>query len=110
MRECDMTASRSDPASAPLAAFGEPLPEMTGPYRARNPRLVAMFRTLDLFGHILPKWRRALPTDRPLRVLVANWGHIGDVITVLPLLKFIEHHPNVRRAWHLDRKLVAQCP
>ena len=95
MRECDMTASRSDPASAPLPAFGDPLPEMTGPYRARNPRLVAMFRTLDLFGHILPKWRRALPTDRPLRVLVANWGHLGDVITVLPLLKFIEQHPNV---------------
>jgi ADP-heptose:LPS heptosyltransferase len=95
MREGDITAPRTDPTSVPLPVFGDQLPEMTGPYRARNRRLVAVLRALDLLGHVLPKWRRALPRDRPLRVLVANWGHLGDVITVLPLLKFIEQHPNV---------------
>jgi glycosyltransferase involved in cell wall biosynthesis/ADP-heptose:LPS heptosyltransferase len=78
------------------ASFGKKLREMTGPYRARNPLLVGTLYTADAIAKCLPKRRQETKGDRPLRVLVANWGHLGDVVTVLPLLKFLERHPRVQ--------------
>ena len=69
---------------------------MTGPYNARNPLLVGALYTADALACLLPKRHRMIEEDRPLRVLVANWGHLGDVVTILPLLKFLEHHPQVQ--------------
>jgi ADP-heptose:LPS heptosyltransferase len=77
-----------------LPVFGKPLPEMTGSYRARNWRIVALLRALDCVGRLFPQRRKPLP-DRPLKVLVANWGHLGDVVTLLPLLKYLENDPRV---------------
>ena len=68
---------------------------MTGPYRARNPLLIAALHTIDAFAMLLPKWQKEVAEAGPLRVLVANWGHLGDVVTILPLLKFLEEHPRV---------------
>ena len=35
--------------------------------------------------------------DRPLRALVANWGHLGDVVTILPLLEFLRNDPQIAK-------------
>ena len=70
---------------------------VTGPSRARNPLLVASLYTADAFARLLSK-----PPERirdiivPYEILVANWGHLGDVVTILPLLKFLEDHPRVQ--------------
>jgi ADP-heptose:LPS heptosyltransferase/glycosyltransferase involved in cell wall biosynthesis len=86
----------ADHNSASSASFGTKLREMTGPYRARNPLLVGTLYTADVLARLLPKRKQEIAEDRPLRVLVANWGHLGDVVTILPLLKFLEHHPRVQ--------------
>jgi ADP-heptose:LPS heptosyltransferase/glycosyltransferase involved in cell wall biosynthesis len=69
--------------------------EMTGPYRASNLFLVAFLRAADAIGRFLPRRQKDIPENRPLRVLIANWAHLGDVVTILPLLKFLESHPRV---------------
>jgi ADP-heptose:LPS heptosyltransferase/glycosyltransferase involved in cell wall biosynthesis len=79
------------------ASYGKKRREMTGPYRARNPLLVGPLYTLDALACLLPKRRKEIKEDRPLRVLVADWGHLGDVVTILPLLKFLESHPRVEK-------------
>ena len=82
-----------DPESKP--SFDTKLREMTGPYNARNPLLVGALYAMDVVASLLPKRQQEIGEDRPLRVLVANWGHLGDVLTILPLLKYLEHHPQV---------------
>lgn len=58
---------------------------LTRGYLARNPALVAGMMTADAFGALLPK--RAKPIRAAgRRVLVSNLGHIGDVLTLTPLL------------------------
>ncbi|MDR3424006.1 MAG: glycosyltransferase family 9 protein [Alphaproteobacteria bacterium] len=82
--------------ASPLPVFGEKLREMTGPYRARNPRLVALLRLSDALGRILRKRAGATASpERPMKILLANWGHLGDVVAILPLLNFIEQNPAV---------------
>jgi ADP-heptose:LPS heptosyltransferase len=78
-----------------LAAYAEPLREMTGPYRARSGPLVAALRLLDAAGRAAPRRAATPPTDRPLRVLVANGGHLGDIVSLLPLLRRLDRHPRV---------------
>jgi ADP-heptose:LPS heptosyltransferase/glycosyltransferase involved in cell wall biosynthesis len=87
------TVARRDLDSS--ASFGTKRREMTGPYRARNRVFVATLHTVDALASLLPKRTGEFSDDRPLRVLVANWGHLGDVVTILPLLKFLELHPRV---------------
>ena len=78
------------------ASFGKKLREMTGPFNARNPFLVGPLYLADALAGLLPKRRKKIEEDRPLRVLVANWGHLGDVVNILPLLKFLEQNPRVQ--------------
>jgi ADP-heptose:LPS heptosyltransferase len=82
--------------AASSACFGKKRREMIGPYRARNPLLVGALYTADTLASLLPKRKMKIETDYPLRILVANWGHLGDVVAILPLLKFLERHPRVR--------------
>ena len=77
-------------------SFGSKLREMTGPYRARNPLLVGALFAADAIASLFPKRAREVETDRKLQILVANWGHLGDVVTILPLLKFLERHSRVQ--------------
>ena len=77
-------------------SFGRKLREMTGPYRARHPLLVSALYATDALCRLLPRRQQEISQDRPLRVLVVNWGHFGDVVTILPLLKFLQQHPRVR--------------
>jgi ADP-heptose:LPS heptosyltransferase/glycosyltransferase involved in cell wall biosynthesis len=78
------------------SSFGKRRREMTGPYRARHPLMVGALYTADALASLLPRRQEVITEDRPLRVLVANWGHLGDVVAVLPLLKFLELHPQVQ--------------
>lgn len=97
------SASTDTPSRRPAADhkadanvyFGRKRREMTGPYRARNPLLVAVLYAIDALAVLLPKRPQGVVKAGPLRVLVANWGHLGDVLTILPLLKFLEEHPRV---------------
>ena len=84
-----------DIPNATLPRYGEQLREMTGRYRARNPALVAVLRLLDILGLLHPRREGSLPSDRPLRVLIANWAHLGDVVAMLPLLHFLANHPRI---------------
>lgn len=88
-------ASETHQDGEPPESFATKRREMTGPYRARNPVLVGALFALDVFARVLPKRHKKIAKDRPLRVLVTNWGHMGDVVTILPLLKFLECHPRV---------------
>jgi ADP-heptose:LPS heptosyltransferase len=78
------------------ASFATKLREMTGPYRAKNPLLVAGLYAADAISRLLPKRQQGGDRNGPLRLVVANWGHLGDVVTILPLLKFLERHPRVQ--------------
>jgi ADP-heptose:LPS heptosyltransferase len=79
-----------------IVSFGKKLREMTGPYRARNAFLVGTLCAIDGIARLFPKRKQEIEKDRPLRILVANWGHLGDVLTILPLLKFLQSHPRVQ--------------
>lgn len=68
---------------------------MTGKYRARNPALIAALTFLDMLGTLHPRRQSPLPTDRPIRLLIANWAHLGDVVAMLPLLEFLANHPRI---------------
>ena len=104
---------RSGIAAKPLS-YGKPLREMTGKYRARNPALVAALTFLDFLGTLHPKRHSELPTDRPIRVLVANWAHLGDVVAMLPLLQFLANHPRIGKIGVLvgswSRCIVSELP
>jgi ADP-heptose:LPS heptosyltransferase len=80
-----------------LPRYGKPLPELTGKYRARNPVLVAALTVFDLLGRLHPKRSGLLPADRPIRLLVANWAHLGDVVAILPLLQYLARHPRIEK-------------
>ena len=76
--------------------FGKRRREMTGSYRARNPMLIGALIAADGIAKLLAKREKEEFGNRPLRILIANWGHLGDVVAILPLLKFLETHPRVQ--------------
>ena len=80
---------------SPLPRYGKQCREMTGKYRARNPALVAALAIFDLAGSAHPHRAGDLPVDRPIRILICNWAHLGDVVAILPLLKFLSNHPRI---------------
>jgi ADP-heptose:LPS heptosyltransferase/glycosyltransferase involved in cell wall biosynthesis len=85
--------------SGVAASFGQKRREMTGAYNARNTLLVASLWGIDLFARLLPKVSGTTfeKNNKQLRVLVANWGHLGDVVTILPLLNYLKHHPQIKQ-------------
>jgi ADP-heptose:LPS heptosyltransferase len=97
-----------------LRHYGKPLPEMTGRYRARNPILVSALTFFDFLGVLHPKRKGRLPLDRPIRLLIANWAHLGDVVAILPLLEFLAKHPRIGRLGLLigswSRCIVSDLP
>jgi ADP-heptose:LPS heptosyltransferase len=91
----DISANRPASQLGGLPRYGRQLRAMTGKYRARNPALVAALAILDLLGRFHSELEALLPRERPVRVLVANWAHLGDVVTILPLLQFLANHPRI---------------
>src|SRR5579862_4599084 len=81
--------------TASLPRYGKQRREMTGKYRARNPALVAALTFFDLVGSVHPRRAVDLPVDRPIRILICNWAHLGDVVAILPLLQLLSGHPRI---------------
>lgn len=86
-----------------LPRFAEPKRLTSGPYLARNPLVLAAMAGMDALGLVLParsgSARQASEllqsAPRPVRVLVANAGHLGDLVVMLPLLAALRRHPRV---------------
>src|SRR4051812_8377182 len=68
---------------------------MTGPYLARNPLVVGAMAGADALGLLARRRRGPSPAERPLRVLVANAGHLGDLVVMLPLLGALRRDPRI---------------
>lgn len=106
------TASQ-DNSAAHLPLYGTPLREMTWGYRARNPALLSALIFLDFLGKLHPKRPHRLP-DRPLRILIANWAHLGDVVAMLPLLQYLADQARIKSVGVLvgswSKAIVAELP
>jgi ADP-heptose:LPS heptosyltransferase len=69
---------------------------MNGPYLARNPVVLGMMAASDVAGLMAPRRAATLP-DRPLKVLVANLAHLGDLINTIPMLARLRASPRVAK-------------
>jgi ADP-heptose:LPS heptosyltransferase len=69
---------------------------MNGPYLARNPVVLGMMAASDVAGLMAPRRAANLP-DRPLKVLVANLAHLGDLINTIPMLARLRASPRVAK-------------
>src|ERR1700693_3595353 len=98
--EIAMAKSDAAPRTSPAGThfrYGKPRREMTGRYRARNSVLVSALAFFDLLGLLHPKREGQLPSNRPIRLLIGNWAHLGDVVAILPLLQFLANHSRIER-------------
>jgi ADP-heptose:LPS heptosyltransferase len=83
--------------AAQLPLYGKPAQAMTGKYLVRNRLLVAALTLMDFVGRFRGLTHVPPPNDRPIRILLANWAHLGDVVITLPLLHFLANNPRVER-------------
>ncbi len=85
-----------DSTPGPLGPFAEPRPSMQGRYLIRNKRKAQAFAALDALLALVPSGKGKVPAV-PERILVANWGHLGDVITTFGALALLrQSYPGAR--------------
>lgn len=65
-----------------LGPFARPRPSMRGRYLIRHPLKVAAVAIRDALLRLVSAKPAPVPQD-PRRILLANWGHLGDVVTTL---------------------------
>jgi ADP-heptose:LPS heptosyltransferase len=70
----------------PTGPWAEPRPYKRGPYTIRDPKKALAVGAMDAALSLLPRRTPAPPRD-PARILVANWAHLGDVVTSLGVLR-----------------------
>ena len=68
--------------------FAQPRPDMCGRYLIRNPRVVAAFTAMDAVLSLVPVRHRTMPA-KVERLLLANWAHLGDVVTTLGAVRLL---------------------
>lgn len=80
-----------------VGPFAEPKPSMRGRYLIRSSaRKARIMGVIDAVLGVLPRRKPAVPPD-PERILVANWAHLGDVITTFGALTALrQRYPNAR--------------
>lgn len=66
----------------PTGPFAPPRPAMRGRYRIIEPKKVVAIAALDALLALVPHRSPTAPA-RPASILVANWAHLGDVVTSL---------------------------
>lgn len=59
---------------------------MRGRYLLRDPKKARAFALMDTLLSLAPGPRRAAP-EHPKRILVANWAHLGDVLTTMGAIR-----------------------
>jgi ADP-heptose:LPS heptosyltransferase len=75
--------------------YAVPKPAMVGRYLFRNPVMVAGMSVVDALLALVPR-RASLPA-RVDSMLLANWGHLGDVVTTFGVIAALrQRHPNAR--------------
>jgi heptosyltransferase-2 len=81
----------------PVGPFATPKPSMRGRYLIRSsPSKALVMRLIDAALGILPGSVPQIPSD-PERILVANWAHLGDVVTTFGALAALrERYPKAR--------------
>jgi ADP-heptose:LPS heptosyltransferase len=80
------------PAQGP---FAPPRPSMQGRYLLRSPRAALAMTWLDCALSLVPVRRPAVP-ERLERILLANLGHLGDVVTTFGAIEALRRrHPGV---------------
>lgn len=81
----------------PIGPFAEAKPSMRGRYLIRSSaskaRIIGM---IDAALGLLPRHSPAIPAN-PERILVANWAHLGDVVTTFGALTALrQRYPKAR--------------
>lgn len=80
----------------PIGPFAQPRPSMRGRYLIRNAIKARAVGAMDLALSLVPRRGGAMP-GAPERILVANWAHMGDVITSTGALGALrERYPDAR--------------
>lgn len=70
----------------------------TGPYNARNPLVVASLLGLDLIGKVATLFHSNQSFHRaPDSILIANSGHLGDLVCLLPFIKALRDRYPIQR-------------
>lgn len=70
------------PLPGDAGPFAARRPSMRGPYLIRHPLKAAVIAMRDMVLRLAPRGNVSAPPD-PRRILLANWGHLGDVVTTL---------------------------
>ena len=80
----------------PIGPFAIPLPSMRGRYLIRNALKARAVGAFDAALSLVPQRQSVVP--EPLeRILLANWGHLGDVITTFGAIAALRtRYPGVR--------------
>jgi ADP-heptose:LPS heptosyltransferase len=69
---------------------------MTGRYLVRNPWLLAALGATDALLRLMPRGAVEPPLS-PESILVSNWAHLGDVMSILPALQRLSRtYPGAR--------------
>lgn len=90
-----MPDSEKPDAELPAGAL-PPRPPMRGRYLIQSRKSAAAIAALDLCLRVLPKRRVGTAIEHG-RILVANWGHFGDVVLTLPAIAALRKaYPHAR--------------
>ena len=86
----DTAAIRPVVQSSSDHIYAAPRPLMRDGYLVRSNKAVTFLRAVDALLRVCVRTTsRATPSAEPKRILIANWAHLGDVITSLPTLRAI---------------------
>jgi len=77
----------------PIGPFAEPRPSMRGRYLIRDAKKAVAMALIDAGLSLLPRRAGPMPTS-PKRILLADWGHLGDVLTTMGAIRALrERYP-----------------
>lgn len=84
--------------TSPAKLYAKPRPLMRRNYLVRSNKALAVLSSIDAVLRVVSRRRTTCaPVQEPRRILVANWAHIGDVLTSLPTVRALrERFPSAK--------------